>query len=259
MPDATQQDMSYQPKTQAYAFSTNPVSPQAPEQKPKGKTNPFVLLGLEIAGLVVVFIVFLLVLNFFNIISLSKIYPKQLGSLMHVSQTPSTTNANAASINKSLPTPPESVPGAAIAGCPVSNDCLNSELIGPASQGTSKEFWGLGFLSVSSDAAILAAIDGNVKVEDKTQNGQSLTVVTITELATTQTASYEFTKGSYSSNISSGHVLANQKIGSLKTDSNINFNNKNYSFIFSLFNDMPENYFKLKPSVNGKGLIRFND
>ena len=49
----------------------------------QGKLRIALILFLEIAGLTTVFIVFLLILNFFNIISLSKMYPSQLGFLPH--------------------------------------------------------------------------------------------------------------------------------------------------------------------------------
>jgi hypothetical protein len=60
------------------------------------KLKDALVLLAEVAGLLVVFIVFLLFLNFFNILSLSTIYPNQLGFLPHLSQstnTNSTTNS----------------------------------------------------------------------------------------------------------------------------------------------------------------------
>lgn len=50
------------------------------------KLKDALVLLAEISGLLVVFIVFLLFLNFFNILSLSTIYPNQLGFLPHLSQ-----------------------------------------------------------------------------------------------------------------------------------------------------------------------------
>jgi hypothetical protein len=80
MPDLAQQDMSYQPTTKAYSFSTSPVPPanSGSEQEPKGKTNPFLLLAFEILGLIFVFVVFLLILNYFKVISLSTFLPKSV-------------------------------------------------------------------------------------------------------------------------------------------------------------------------------------
>ena len=101
MPDIAQQDMSYQPATKAYSFSANQaVPPPAPQPKPEPEQKPPrkpinwnflpVLLG-EITGLILIFLIFLGVLNYFRIISLSKIYPNQLGWLPQASQPPAPT------------------------------------------------------------------------------------------------------------------------------------------------------------------------
>jgi hypothetical protein len=95
MPDNQQSSpLDYQPKTKAYAFSTTPVAPKKlkPEQKTKGETNPILLLAFEICGLIAIFVILLLLLNFFNILSLSKIYPSQLGWLPHISTSSSNSN-----------------------------------------------------------------------------------------------------------------------------------------------------------------------
>jgi len=88
MPDIAQQDMSYQPATKGYSFSTNPAAPVNPKlpRKPINWNFLLVLLG-EITGLILIFLVILGVLNYFNIISLSKIYPNQLGWLPQATQS----------------------------------------------------------------------------------------------------------------------------------------------------------------------------
>jgi len=97
MPDNSQSELSYQPAVKGYSFSANPVTPAEPEKQTKPersgdpkseavgkilseaksspaglnkKTNPFILLFVEILGLLFVFAVFLLTLNYFKIISL---------------------------------------------------------------------------------------------------------------------------------------------------------------------------------------------
>jgi hypothetical protein len=62
------------------------------------KLKDALILVAEIAGFLVVFVIFLLILNFFNILSLSTIYPKQLGFLPHLNQT----NVNSTTQNKTL-------------------------------------------------------------------------------------------------------------------------------------------------------------
>jgi len=51
------------------------------------KLKDALVLVLEVAGLLVVFIALLLFLNFFNVLSLSTIYPNQFGFLPHLNQT----------------------------------------------------------------------------------------------------------------------------------------------------------------------------
>jgi len=95
MSDIAQQDIAYQPTTKAYSLPPNQVVPSNPEPelepKPKGKPNVFVLLILEILGLLVVFAVFLLVLNYFRIISLPNFIPAQLEKLPQATQPPAPT------------------------------------------------------------------------------------------------------------------------------------------------------------------------
>jgi uncharacterized membrane protein len=58
------------------------------------------VLLAEISGLLIVFLTFLLILNYFNVISLSSLYPKQLGFIPHavsISNNPSINTNNAPS------------------------------------------------------------------------------------------------------------------------------------------------------------------
>lgn len=85
-------DIKYQPKVQGFAYTTNP-QPQIPVNLNSGTSNPpplqaiedksnilFTLLA-EIFGLVLLFFIFLAVLNYFNIISLRTISPALFGKL----------------------------------------------------------------------------------------------------------------------------------------------------------------------------------
>lgn len=55
------------------------------------KLKDALVLLSEIAGLLVIFVAFLLILNFFNILSLSTIYPNQFGFLPHLSKSTNST------------------------------------------------------------------------------------------------------------------------------------------------------------------------
>jgi hypothetical protein len=103
MPDIAQQDMSYQPATKAYSLSANKaVPPSAPQPKPEHEQKPkmprkpinwksFLLLLGVIASLTLIFLIFLEVLNYFRIISLSGFIPNQLINLPQISQPPALT------------------------------------------------------------------------------------------------------------------------------------------------------------------------
>lgn len=77
MPNTTEnKDIQYQPPTKGYSYS-NPN----PNGNPKKRLNIFFTLGLETIGLLFLFFLFLAVSNYFNILSLSALYPNQLGFL----------------------------------------------------------------------------------------------------------------------------------------------------------------------------------
>jgi uncharacterized protein YjdB len=62
-----------------------------------GKLKTALVLFIEVAGLLAAFTALLLTLNFFNVLSLSSIYPKSLGFLPHLNQpanSSSTTQSN---------------------------------------------------------------------------------------------------------------------------------------------------------------------
>lgn len=90
MPDNTIENTTSQPPVEAYAPLISPVLPTMtpqPQQKPK-KPNVFILLTLEVLGLLAVFIIFLLALNYFKVISLSGFIPNQPTNISQTTQTP---------------------------------------------------------------------------------------------------------------------------------------------------------------------------
>lgn len=91
MSDNSQSELSYQPATKAYSFSAAPTPPAGGPAEPKKKTNIFVLLFFEILGLIAVFVVFLLILNYFKIISLSNLLPNQLVNALQTNQSSAPT------------------------------------------------------------------------------------------------------------------------------------------------------------------------
>jgi hypothetical protein len=229
------------------------------------KTNPLLLLAAEIAGLIAAFIVFLLFLNFFNVISLSRIYPKTFGFLPHLSQT---TNIKSTAQIQTTNTPPvkstvpnqekiadeiaasypSSVP---INTCPVSEGCKNSFPIGDQTQPLTEAFSGLG-INISQNAPILAFFDGKISVNNLIQNGQSLTVVKI-QNPNFENITYQFNKSSFTPSTSVGTIKQGDKIGNLNTNNGVAFEGKTYSIVFSVQSANSDNsYFRLVSSGDGK-------
>ena len=230
-----------------------------PQQKPKGKINPILLLIAEIVGLFVVFAVFLLILNFFNIISLSSIYPNQLGWLPHLNQT-QTTKSTSSTQNQAATLQPTIGTSAGLTSilmgtCPLPIGCQNAAQISSVSTDSAQEnFAGLGFTLASSQSAILAMREGKISVTNSTENNQNLTVVTITDPANIQQYIYKFNQTAYSPLVSSGNVTEGQTIGDLENTSTLTYLSKPYSFILYLQLVISKNYIKLMPSADGKTL-----
>lgn len=76
MQDEIKSDIDFQPETKEYSYSNSPKGKEK-------KSNIFLTLLIEIFTLLFLFFVFLAVLNYFNILSLSALYPNQLGFLPH--------------------------------------------------------------------------------------------------------------------------------------------------------------------------------
>jgi hypothetical protein len=120
--NAQSSSLGYQPAVKGYSFHARKEQPKpAPEPKPTPRqeqksteqkttetTNPLLLLTLEIGGLVAAFVIFLLILNFFNILSLSSIYPKTFGFLPHLKQTVQKTINNQQTQNQTPQAMPNS-------------------------------------------------------------------------------------------------------------------------------------------------------
>jgi hypothetical protein len=261
MPENTQAELSYQPAVKGYAFQNTAPSPKMEQEpKPKRKINAFAALVLEISGLIILFIIVLLLLNFFNILSLSKIYPKTFSWLPHLSQpqsTSSTSNKQAANAPSTQTTPGNSGSLASIpmGSCPLATSCKNAVALGDASVSASLDFSGLGFVNLSgSTSAILAITDGAINTTDATENGQNLTTVTLTDPYNLQKLTYKFKAGAYSPVLSSGSVKEKQKIGDLKNNETLTYESKSYSFILSMYTVVGQRYLTLEPSSDGKTL-----
>ncbi len=87
MPKSVQnKDIEYQPPVQRYSYSYSSPGLQKILIK---KSNTFFILSVFI-GLFFLIIILLGILNFFNVLPLSTIFPKQLGFLPHISKANNT-------------------------------------------------------------------------------------------------------------------------------------------------------------------------
>jgi hypothetical protein len=214
------------------------------------KLKDILILIAEIAGLFAVFIVFLLVLNFFNILSLSKIYPNQLGFLPHLKTT--TTSNNQSQMIKNNPLDIIPVDAIPIVSCPIEN-CKNAVTIGQTTQNSSQEFSGLGFPIVSTPTAVFARIKGAVNIQNITENGQNVSIVTITASTSGNLKIvYKFSQSDLS--IQSNLTFINQylKLAELKAGSKISYQNTPYSFTYAVQDPKTNNYFRLTSFDNGR-------
>jgi hypothetical protein len=222
MPDNSQSELSYQPATKAHAFATSPLpKPVDPTSGQKKKPNVFLLLALETAGLITVFIVLLLILNYFNIISISSIYPNQLGFLPH-------QNSNLTVI------------------CPVPEGCQGVTPIGESQETYSINLVGFFIQRQGPKTTVLAAIAGKLITQSEFTKGKTITKVTIENVKAKSKVEYIFSNISnnslYIPLISSGTVSTGQKIGTIKDN----------HFIFDLQDTAYDEYVRTRISKDGK-------
>ncbi|MCL5970822.1 MAG: hypothetical protein M1450_04975 [Patescibacteria group bacterium] len=98
MPDNEQSDIDFQPKTKEYSYS-------ASSQKKNNSLKDQATFGTGITGGILVLFIFFFTLNYFNVLSLSSLYPRMFGFLPHKPFETSSTNTN-----NQIPTPtPEAI------------------------------------------------------------------------------------------------------------------------------------------------------
>jgi hypothetical protein len=270
MPENSQSALSYQPVTKGYSYRSKEASPasvegpkpkqKAPEQKPEG-TNPFLLLTLEVLGLVALFIVFVLVLNFFNIISLSSIYPKTLGLLPHLNQKQQTaTNAKTQvklSPFKSVTTPNPSLQKAtanydgSFAGCPVDIDqCKLGISYAKRDQGGQLQY-GLEYKILSPNTNILAVIPGNLTTQNITQDGQNFLQINIENKTVNTRSQYLIPAEDFNLTASASSVTSGKVLGVLKNNPTLPTN----ALLLKLQTISTNGYMIVRPAKDGSGLM----
>jgi hypothetical protein len=208
------------------------------------------VLLAEISGLLIIFALFLLVLGYFKIITLPNLLPKTITSIMKtINSNTNVTNTNQPQAQPTIGY--NTMQTISMGSCPLPEGCKNAELIGDSTESASQNFSGLGFNLSGSNSAILAMREGKISMRDTIENGENLTVVTITDPANIQEYVYKFNKTAYLSSINSENVTEGQKIGNLQNKGAITYQSKSYSFILSMYSLISKQYLKLQSSTDG--------
>lgn len=205
------------------------------------------ILLAEVSGLLIIFVLFLFVLNYFKIITLPNFLPKTITSTIK-------TNSNSTNPNQSQAQPTigyNTMQTISMGNCPLTEGCKNALQIGDSTGSASQNFSGLGFNLSGSNSAILAMREGKISMKDTIENGKNLTVVTITDPANIQDYVYKFNKTAYLSSINSGNATEGQKIGGLQNKGTITYQSKQYSFILSIYSLISKQYLKIQSSTDG--------
>jgi cytoskeletal protein RodZ len=121
MPNTAQSDIAYQPSQKGFSYSNpTPETPKPEEKKP----NVLPALFLETLALLILFFIFLGVLNYFNLVSLNRISPTVFGWLPHLAKTTtqSNSNKNAQTLTPSPTSSPDEIASKAIKGKQLTNE-----------------------------------------------------------------------------------------------------------------------------------------
>ncbi len=252
MPNNTSPNLSFQPATKEYSFSTNPNSPFSKIKEKIKQLNPLLLLTIEIFGLIIFFVVFLLILNFFNILSLSKLYPNQFGFLPHLTQTQQTTNNNQQTNPTAIPTISDLKYDGLFVSCPVDKtQCQDGKSIDTYDLQTKQLFRGIEYKTLKPDTNILAVTSGDLRMENIIQDGQKLLQIEIKNNQMNILAQYFIPEEDFNPIASSGSVLDKGVLGIYKSKSSTAS-----ALLLGLQVIGTKNYIPIGPAKDGSGINR---
>ena len=223
------------PQTDDYVFKASDPT----------KQNSKFLLFFAISIIILIIIIFsLLTLVYFNIISFSKINSNKTNLI------PSKTLKNIPNISPIIEY--NTLKSTPMSNCVLLTGCKDAvQLTATSTISAAQNFYGLGFNLNTPVSTILAAIDGKISTTKSIENGESLTIVTITDPENIQQFVYKFKIGAYSPTLASGSIKQDQKIGDLKNSAPLIYVSKPYSFILYMYVIVSNEYVKLQPSVDG--------
>lgn len=195
---------------------------------------------LGILGLILGVLFIFGVLNYFNVLSLSRLYPNLFGSLPHKTTFNKISN---------LPTPaPLEIKTFT---CPVDKDCNSGEKVSILN--AIPPFYGIGYVKLSAGTKLLAIIPGDVAQGASVGKTGSNNLIVITNKILNLEADYSFI--GTSSAFLAGKRTVNQKdeIGILLgTPLEKTFQQKSYILIISLQDTKTKKFLQLKPNFEQK-------
>lgn len=200
--------------------------------------------GMVACVVLVLLVLIFGILNYFNLISISKLYPNVFGLLPH-QPFPHTQEMQ--------PTSPATDLQNLVLPCPLQLDpCPVSERI-PTSV-DDPNFQGLGYSKIASDTAVIAVFDGTYQsLEQKMPTGLLRTSISIFDAKGIRQATYIFQGLRIKSG--SGQISKGDAIGKLGQDTvGKRGYYKEYNLIFSLQDIQNNLYLRLEPSIDRKSL-----
>lgn len=199
----------------------------------------------EILGILAVIAIFFGVLNYFNILSLSSLYPKYFGSLPHqpLSQSTQTISTNFTLQKTSY-------------SCPLdAKYCKNGEVV--VVPDVIPPFYGIGYANAASETAVLAVVPGQYSSGVSVgKNGKKSTVLAIINEEMGVEVDYSLEGTAYIPK-APGRNIVNQgdTIGFLNGEYlDKGLFDKPYNLVVSIQDLKTKQFIKLKVSANGKTL-----
>lgn len=230
-----------------------PVPPpvQAGES-PQVSTNiKSVLLGI-ISILLLIGVVFFIVLNYFDVISISKTVP--LLSFLPKQKTQKVELPPKTIIPASQVTP-KSEP---ISRCPVKEElCNRGDILILSEKEKISSFSGIVYSNLPAGEEILSVIKGDIQVKNLESDERIL--VTITDGISGLAANYEFPIGAFKLSATSSKISKSGEIIGTISDGSKSFKKLGGGYdnlIFSLQNLTTKSYIKIKPATDGKSILR---
>lgn len=250
-----------------------PPPPAQPDQEPPPPPPPAggssffdtlaTVLPLVVGALVLLLLAFF-ALNYFNIISLSRLYPKQFGFLPHqpfsktqaLKKSPLQTTSPPA-LNQSPATTSQTPTQKLIFPCPLKLDpCPKPEAI--TRHSNIPNFQGLGYNDIASGSAVLALLDGTYDLQQYDATGsykEKGPVLAVKVKGNDALATYQLRGTAVKEVPSTGNPVSQKEVLALTGKEQLGMQRFGKWYDMVIFvQDQQGNYLKLQPTKDGQGL-----